>query len=381
MATGTRYTYTDTGNQRRAISDLVMMMDWTTAPLLRLFGFTSATEKKFRLVNWPSTKVEWIEDTMSPTTGATAEALDDSETGVDVATGTGGYFRQGDILLIESEQMLVTSVSTDTLTVTRGYGGTTAAAHATNPTAITIVGRAMPEGSDYVTGHTTSTTQPYNYTQILSEAVKVTRTEMKMSKYGVDDSMDYHIAKKFNNGGTAGSLAQMLQRTFYYGKRVQRTSSAYGSMGGFESFVTTNVTNKASAAVTRADIHTIIRQIRDAGGECDKLVTGSWGVEKINGMFEGLIRTTRDEKRGGSEITMIKTPHGEVEVVYDWMCPSDRMYFVNSKKLGWLPFDDFNATEIRPEGDYFITDVVGEYTFILANEESHGYIYGISTTK
>lgn len=379
MATGTRYSYTETGNQRRAISDLVMMLDWTSAPLLRVFGFTSATEKKFRLINWPSTKVEWIEDTMSPTSTAIAEALDNSETDVDVTASAGAYFRQGDIVLVESEQMLVTSVATDTLTVVRGYGGTTAASHNTS-LAIRIVGRAMPEGSNYVTGNTTSTSQPYNYTQILSEAVKVTRTELRMTKYGVDDTMDYHVAKLFSDGGNTGRLAQMLQRSFYYGKRVQRSNSAYGSMGGFETFVTTNVTNLAGVAVTRADIHTVMRNIRDAGGGCDKLVTGSWGVEKINAMYENLIRTTRDEKRGGSEITMVKTPHGEVEVVYDWMCPADRMYFVNSEKVGWLPFDDFKASEIKTEGDYYVTDVVGEYTFLLANEKSHGYIYGMSTT-
>src|SRR5690606_11585153 len=114
---------------------------------------------------------------------------------------------------------------------------------------------------------------------------------------------------------------------------------------------------------------------------CTHLITGSWGLEKINGMYEGSIRTTRDETRGGSEITMVKTPHGEVEVVYDWMCPAGYMYFVNQEKCGWLPVRAFEAGKIAEQGDYFLTDVVGEYTFGLANEESHGLIYGFSTTS
>jgi len=162
---------------------------------------------------------------------------------------------------------------------------------------------------------------------------------------------------------------------------VQRAANAYGSMGGFGTFVTTNVSNLSGASLQRSDIHTKIRQIRDSGGMCTHLITGSWGLEKINAMYENLIRTGRDETRGGSEITMIKTPHGEVEVVYDWMCPAGYMYFINQEKVGWLPVRPFESGKIAEQGDYYLTDVVGEFTFALANEESHGLIYGFSTSS
>jgi len=379
MATGTRTTLTDTGNQKRAISDAIFMIDWTAAPLLNIFGIDSA--KKFNLVNWPSTKAEIIEDTMSPYTSALSSGVNDSTTTIPVTSTTGAYFRQGDIILIDSEKMLVTSVSSDNLTVaTRPYGSTTAASHSSAAT-VTLVTRAMPEASDYVTGHTTTTTQPYNYTQILSEAAKVSKTEQAMSKYGVSDTMDYHVGKLFANNGQAGKLAQLLQRTFYWGERVQRSASAYGSMGGFKTFVTTNVTNLSGATLQKSDIHKKIRDIRDAGGEATHIVTGSWGMEKITSMYEGSVRTTIDEKRGGSAITMIRTPHGEVECVYDWMCPGGEMYFPNKNKIGWFPMRKFTTAEVKEQGDYYVQDVVGEYSFMLANEKSHGLIYGFDTSS
>jgi hypothetical protein len=365
----------------RSIADAVFMIDWTEAPLLNILGFGSENIKKFDLVNFPSTKIEWIEDTMSPyTTTLNESGFDDSETDLTVATSTGAYFRQGDIISLEDEYMLVTSVSSDVLTVVRGYGSTTAAAHVTGLT-VTLLTRAMPEGANATTGNTTTTSQPYNHSQIISEAAQATKTAIAIKKYGIEDELDYQVSKLFANGGQAGKLAQFLQRTFYYGKRVTRSASAYGSMGGFGTFVTTNVTNLSSASLQRADIHTKVRQIRDAGGMCTHLITGSWGLEKINGMYENYIRTTRDETRGGSEITMIKTPHGEVEVVYDWMCPAGYMYFINKEKVGWLPVRQFESGKIAEQGDYFLTDVVGEYTFALANEKSHGLIYGFSTTS
>ena len=58
-----------------------------------------------------------------------AEALDDSETGVDVTAGSvfpsSGDFR----VRVDDEIMLVTARATNTLTVTRGAESTTPAAH------------------------------------------------------------------------------------------------------------------------------------------------------------------------------------------------------------------------------------------------------------
>jgi len=61
-----------------------------------------------------------------------AEALDDSETAIDVDDET-GITTAGDVILIDEELMLVAGDTDDnTLNVTRNHGGTTAATHADN---------------------------------------------------------------------------------------------------------------------------------------------------------------------------------------------------------------------------------------------------------
>lgn len=62
----------------------------------------------------------------------TDNPLSSSSTTVNVTAGTGQYFKAGDMLWAEGELMLVSSVSTDALTVTRGLFGTTGAAHVQN---------------------------------------------------------------------------------------------------------------------------------------------------------------------------------------------------------------------------------------------------------
>jgi hypothetical protein len=59
----------------------------------------------------------------------TNEALDTTETGVDVTAVTN--LSAGQTILVESEQMFIESITTTTLTVIRGVNGTTAATHDT----------------------------------------------------------------------------------------------------------------------------------------------------------------------------------------------------------------------------------------------------------
>ncbi len=279
MATGTRTTYTDTTPQKRSIADMIGMIDWTEAPLLKLLGLNG--ESKFRLLNFPRTKVEWLEDTMAPRSGTVNEALDSSETGVDVATGQGDYLKAGDVILVDSELMYVSSVATDTATVVRGFAGTTAASHS-DQAAWKLATVARLEGADFTTGYTTSVTNPYNYTQIFSEAVKVTGSEQNDEKYGISDTMAYHISKLMGDGGKAGKLPILLQQAAYYGKRAAGSSTTARAMGGIEQYVTTNVTNLSSAALTRKSIEDLMQLCYLAGGAPNTLVCNAWLRRKIS---------------------------------------------------------------------------------------------------
>ena len=73
----------------------------------------------------PYLKVENYSDS----TANTDEAVDIIETAIDVTDGT--VFGYGDIIKIDDEKMLVTNISSNTLTVKRGFLGTTTATHNT----------------------------------------------------------------------------------------------------------------------------------------------------------------------------------------------------------------------------------------------------------
>jgi hypothetical protein len=386
MATGARTYYTDTNINKPVVADLIDMIDWTEAPLLRLLGVNN--ESRFRLTQ-TGPKIEWLEDTMAPRSTTINEDLDNSETGVDVATGTSLYFKEGDIIKVDSELMYVSDPGTGNsiTTVIRGFGGSTAAAHS-NGAALTLATIARLEGADYDTGYTTTVNRPYNYSQILSEAVKVTGTEMNANpKYSINDRMAYEIAKLVGGGdgigqkGKAGKLAILLEQTFAHGGRALGSATTARAMGGFDTFCTTNATALAGAALTRKHIEDEIQQCFEAGGSPNTIICDAWGKRKITAFYEKYIYTERSETRGGSTITTIETDFGTLEVVYWRWCPSGTMYIIEKEMMGWVTLRPFAVYDRASTGDYTVKDVLGEYSFVCKTEKAHSKLSGYSTTS
>jgi hypothetical protein len=119
----------------------------------------------------------------------------------------------------------------------------------------------------------------------------------------------------------------------------------------------------------------------DAGGKPETIVCGSWGRRKISNFFKGAIQTERSEQRGGAKITTIETDFGDLEVMWSRWCPRDEMYIFEKDKMGWVTFRPFDIYDRASTGDYKLKEVLGEFSFVLANEAAHGLITGFSLTK
>lgn len=378
MAT-TRTPYTDTNLHRRVVNEMISMIEWSSAPLIKLLGLEN--EKRFKFTDWPpgnSKKIEWLEDTLAPRQDALDGAISASATNIVVDNGE--YFQEGHVIQIEDEYLYVSSRTGNTLVVSRAYGGTSAATHADNTT-IYIRTIAKKTGANYAIGHTTTTSNLFNYCQNVETAVRVNGDQKMSNDYGIDDEMAYQIAKKIGGSaqvgekGKAGELILMLAQTFYYGKRQLGSDTVAGAMGGFDVYVSTNNSGATSTALTRDQIHTALRAIYNAGGEPDCIVTSPWGAEKITSMYEGSIRTERSEERGGSVIKYIDTPvKAGLEVVIDWMCPDTKSYVMDKAKVGWCTVRPFSPKDMPSLGDYDVKSILGEYSFVVENEESHAIL-------
>lgn len=379
LTTGVVTSYNTTSNiQARSYRDLVDRIEFENAPLLKLLGLSN--QGKFGLQDWPRIKYEWFGGSM-PTRATTLNeggTLNNSDLTFTVTDGT--IFKDGDVLLIETELVSVSSVATNDVTVrARGGFGSTAATHA-DGTAVTKVTIARKEGVAYTVSPTTTVDNYYNYTQILEESVEMSRSEQQDTKYAVDDWFAYQIAQKLSDGKSAGVLPQMLELSFYYGKRHAGTSALPRMMGGFHEFQSTHVYDLNGATLDLPHIEQAMQDCYDDGGKPNTLVLNSFARRKVSEWFKGNVWREEDDTLGGVVIDKIRTDFGDVRLVHDWLCPANRIYLLQPEFMGWVEFFPFSVQDVPVNTDSKVKRILGEYGFVLRNEQAHAYIHDFSTT-
>ena len=374
MAQGMQTTYVQTVPQKRVVSDRILMTDPMEIPLISALGLSG--ESKFKFVNAPGKIYEWLEDTYSPLSDTVNSGLASDSTTTTFSATDASIYQVGDVLQIESEYVWVSAVvpSTKVVTITRNYGGAQAT-HA-NSTVAYIRSRARLEGATAGDSHYTAPTSGYNYSFILQKSIEVSRTDARIQRYGVANVGEYEIDKKMDE------LKRDLSRKPYYGVRGAGSASTPRDAGGFSTFITTNTTACASAALTLKNIEDMAQTIWDAGGNPSLLICGGWAKRKIASFFEGAVRTERSEKLGGVIIDKIQTAMGpQLDILVDRYCPTNYIYMLTPADVGYVTIDEFFYEDLAKTKDTATYgQIVGEYGFVVAAEKHHGIISGFSTT-
>ncbi len=365
--------YTNTAPHKRMLTDRILLADVYSIPTINALGLDNTG--KFNFVNEPHRMYEWLEDAYVADSDTITSGLASDTTTTTFTPDTINLYQPGDVLLIDTEQLWVSANSGVYLTVTRGFGSTTAATHA-NSSTIKKVGMARIEGDDADDSPSTVIQTGYNYSTILQRTVNVSRTDQLIKKYGMSGTKEYLTDKYMDE------LMLILNKVPFYGKRAVGTSSAGRSSGGIDSFVTTNVTTASGAALTRNMIDNLLEDIWGYGGDPDKIFCNTWVKRKINEFYEGFVSTERSESMGGISIDRLQHPIGgrPIDIIVDRHCQTDRLYIIDSNNCGYITIDPFFYEDLAKTGDAEKGEVVGEYGFVLQFEKAHGYIHSLSTT-
>ena len=357
---------------KRMVSDRILLLDPYDIVAYSMLGTDMG---KFNFTNREGKTYEWLEDTFTDRTDAIVSGLSSSTTTTTAVITTAALFQPGDVWLAESEQVWVSAVSGTTITVVRGFGGTTAATHA-DTIVMTRISRARIDGDDADNSPSTEVTSNYNYTQILQRTINVARTKEKIAEYGVASWENYLIDKAMKE------LMMDLARLPYYGKRYAGTASAARYAGGLRTFITNNLTDASSAALTRDMIDDTLQNIHADGGDPNLILTGAHAQRKINDFYEGFVTTERSESLGGVLIKKLMNPiTGKVlDVVVDRNCPTNELWMLETGLISYYAFDPFFFEKLAKTGDANVGEVVGEYGFVCANDIHHGLVHTFSTT-
>lgn len=253
----------------------------------------------------------WMEEDVPLPRATSNEALDTSETVVDVLTGDAVKFAVGDAVRIDDEIMLVTDIDTvnENLTVTRGALGSTAATHVTASEIIGL-GTVLAEG-DIGNANFQGRDKYSNYTQIFSKKLTVSRTEQSIPKYGVPNELN----KQMRNAMLHCNVG--IEQAALYGIKYENTGNRIRSTGGLNSFITTNVDSSSSWLTVNA-IQALQQSAYDNGGMFDFITARPAHFQALNNVMgnERVQTVTIDDaRRGRRRAQIVMTEFGEVTLV------------------------------------------------------------------
>ena len=369
-----------------AITDLMQTYDMATTAdysLAEGVHMISPSETPLQLilakVQVSEIKAEWLEDQLQPDkthNESTCEATDTAH--LHVHTGDGVLLFNDTIdtvIRCDQEYMLVTAVSTDTITVTRGYGSTTAATHAAG-SIIHIVGQMEHEGADAKPAIAKVRTRPSNYVQTFSRTVEVSGVQEAIKKLGgITSEVDYQIMIAMRQ------LALELEKTLVMGVKSQvgDGSSAYRTMGGLWAMLTSNRTSDSGAIDTTA-IEADIRTMWEAGGVPRAIVCTGKMAQEIANLYSSRVVTNVESQLGGINITSIINPlgTGPIAIVPHRQMAAGEYFTLDTSKIALGYLRPFFMDPLAKVGDAEMRWIGGDYTLEVINEAAHTYRYGLT---
>lgn len=175
---------TDT-TQVRDVSEQMVLLEPDASPL---FVLTNKAKRKTPSI---APRFEWVEDNEVALWGQVSLSADTTSAVTSILVADGTIFAVGDIVAVPKatssqsapEVFLVTSVSTNTLTIVRGIGGSGADTISATGS-LRIIGSAAKEDDNVEGQRYTAKTVQISYCQIFKTSVKVTHTAASTKQYG-----------------------------------------------------------------------------------------------------------------------------------------------------------------------------------------------------
>ena len=363
------------------VSDLIGIISPYEIPLLDALGDAMREAS--------STHHEWLEDELLPNKDAVNDATyTDPAADTDFVVDNGNRFRTGDQIQVEGsgELMFVTGIDGDTLTVVRGYAGTTAEDLADNQV-INILGNAALEGADKPGARFTNRSRRGNYTQIFTATVEVSGTDMAASQIGIADEMDYQKQERLRE------LIRDLENTVINGGQPGSNPEGSGavrrSMRGIIQHLSTNVFHTGDSGFPTGNdlnedkINYVLRRIwENSNGNVDLIVVGGFQKRKINTFCADSRTYGATDTTFTNMISIYESDFGVCRIIATRWMPQDAVLLLDSSRINVLPLAgrSFHFKPLASGGDYECGELIGEYTLELKNEAAHGLICDLTTS-
>lgn len=367
----------------RDVPDEVMVLDGDITPLTVM----SVNAKRKRPTFSP--RIEKLEDDLRTLWGfMNAAAVASNVTSILVNDGT--LFAVSDLVAAPQtltatpadEVMRVTAISTNTLTVVRGVGGSGADTLVTSQS-LRILGSAYAENGAYGTPRSTSKTTIISYTQIIREPFQLSGTIRASKTYGGPEE-DYQERMALLN------WKKQCEAMALWG-RASETLAAPGSIRttmGFKPRVTTNVTD-VNTTLTLILFNTFGQTaFRYNQGRPRLFIAAPIYISAINFFSQNKLLTEVGQTVFGVKVKTLYLPHGTLMLANNFLMEdgisgqagfADEAYAVDlaNVEYRYLAANGVNRDvklyrDVKKDGtDGQAHEYLGEVGWIITQEKSH----------
>lgn len=357
------------------IDELIRFLNYDDLPMLggvNADGF--ATIAKVPVDN---TIFYWLEQNMPVPRSTVGTTLTTGTTSLVLPAGEGVKFAVGDAIRIRNEVLFITAIATDTLTVTRGSGGTSdpGTSH-TAGTDVIGLGTVLDEGA-IGTQQFRGRDKYSNYTQIWTSQINMTRTQQRIPKYGVPSELGNLVRQ------VQLSEAINMEQVFLYGKKWQ--SDPRRTTGGLSEFLTTNVIANGTSGnwLTVDEIEARQQVAYDAGGLFDCIVSRPRNFAALNDTTNTeRVRTDwQDQYRGRRRAVSVVTEFGEVELYRNRHVRASDAFGINREDLAQRVFQPMVVQPLAKTDDRDKWMFVAESGFQVKGQTHMIYWNGLDNTQ
>jgi len=333
-----------------------------------------------------SQKVEWLSDELVPRLTTLAASATSADTALTVATGTGTYFRPGDVVRIATtgENCSVSAVSANTIYVTRALGGVTALS-AVSGGDLVKVGNAAAEGATLGTLIQTKKVANYNYAQIQRDPWGFTNTLVASKLYGGPEPANEAKKKLIEH-------KRQLENSLFWGVRDLNTSGTtpVGYVGGLFQYVTSNITT-VSGTLTESVMETFLRTAFRYGSQNKVMFVSPLVASAMSSFAQGkLALPSVDTNKYGVSLGQYQSASGaviQIMIKRDWLD-----FQTGSNQFGGIgvvvDMDDVKMRPLRDtvlkpdrqanDEDSIKQEYLTEWSFEIGQEKKHAIIRGIT---
>jgi hypothetical protein len=301
--------------QVRDVSEQMVLLEPDASPL---FVLTNKAKRKEGTV---APRFEWVEDTEVSLWGQVSNASDYSTGVTSIAVADGTLFAVGDIVAVPKavtssaapEVILVTAISTNTLTITRGIGGS-GSDTISQTGSLRILASAFTEDAGVATQRYTAKTVQISYAQIFKSPVKITHTAASTKQYAAPQGeRKYQLVKSLIRHRSEIEAAGLWSRA---SESLAAPSSRWTTMG----FLSRIATNKLDGGntVTLSVFNTFSESAFRYGEKQKLLLCAPKIISAINFFSQNKLLTRVGDTVFGVKISRFELGLGEFMLANDY---------------------------------------------------------------